>query len=126
MIRSGSEAGIKRSKEEKIALSEIIDVLNERFGTEFEDADRLFFEQIEAELMEDETLKKQAKVNKMDTFKYAFDDLFVDKLIDRMDQNQEIFEKIIGDTAFGKIVKEMMMKKVYDRMNDQEELQGIA
>ena len=37
-------------------MSEIIDVLNERFGTEFEEADRLFFEQIEAELMEDATL----------------------------------------------------------------------
>jgi len=71
-----SEAGIKRAKEEKAALSEIIDVLNERFGTEFEEADRLFFEQIEAELMENSTLQTQAKVNKLDTFKYAFEELF--------------------------------------------------
>lgn len=37
-----SEAGIKRLKEEKGKLSEIIDVLNDRFGTEFEEADKLF------------------------------------------------------------------------------------
>ena len=85
--------------EEKVALSEIIDVLNERFGTEFEEADRLFFEQIEAELMEDSTLKIQAKVNKLDTFKYAFEELFIDKLIERMDQNQDIFEKILWKTS---------------------------
>lgn len=113
-----SEAGIKRVKEEKAALSEIIDVLNERFGTEFEEADRLFFEQIEAELIEDATLKTQAKVNKLDTFKYAFEERFVDKLIERMDQNQEIFEKILEDQSFGGLVKELMMKKVYVKLNE--------
>ncbi len=108
----------KRAKEEKAPLSEIIDVLNERFGTEFEEADRLFFEQIEAELVEDATLRQQAKVNKLDTFKYAFEEMFIDKLIERMDQNQEIFEKILEDQSFGGIVKELMMKKVYAKLNE--------
>ena len=113
-----TEAGLKREKEEEALLSEIITILNDRFGTEFEEADKLFFDQIEAELMLDETLQIQAKVNKMDTFKYAFEDLFVTKLIERMDQNQEIFEKILEDKLFGDLVKEMMMKKVYSKMNE--------
>lgn len=113
-----TEAGIKRSKEEKVALSEIIGVLNDRFGTEFEEADRLFFEQIEAELMQDPTLQTQARVNKLDTFKYAFEEMFIDKLIERMDQNQEIFEKILEDKSFGGLVKELMMKKIYEQLND--------
>ena len=112
-----TEAGIKRDKEDKAALSEIIDVLNDRFGTEFEEADRLFFEQIEAELMQDATLQTQARVNKLDTFKYAFEEMFIDKLIDRMDQNQEIFEKIIEDQSFGALVKELMMKRIFDQLN---------
>ena len=113
-----SEAGLKRTKEEEALLSEIVSVLNDRFGTEFEAADKLFFDQIEAELMEDEKLKVQAKVNKMDTFKYAFEDRFMDKLIGRMDQNQEIFEKILEDKMFGELVKELMMKKIYRKMNE--------
>lgn len=116
-----TEAGIKRAKEEKVALSEIIDVLNDRFGTEFEEADRLFFEQIETELMTDSTLKIQAKVNQLDTFKYAFEAMFIDKLIERMDQNQEIFEKILEDQSFGALVKELMMKKTYVRLNENAE-----
>ena len=112
-----TEAGIKRGKEEKAALSKIIDVLNDRFGTEFEEADRLFFEQIETELMQDATLQTQARVNKLDTFKYAFEEMFIDKLIDRMDQNQEIFEKIIEDQSFGGLVRELMMKKIFDQLN---------
>jgi type I restriction enzyme, R subunit len=113
-----TEAGLKRAKDEEALLSEIINVLNDRFGTEFEEADKLFFDQIEAELMEDKTLQTQAKVNKIDTFKYAFEDLFTTKLIDRMDQNQEIFEKILEDKVFGNLVKELMMKKVYKKMNE--------
>lgn len=113
-----TEAGLKRAKDAEALLSEIINVLNDRFGTEFEEADKLFFDQIEAELMEDETLQTQAKVNKIDTFKYAFEDLFITKLIDRMDQNQEIFEKILEDKVFGNLVKELMMKKVYKKMNE--------
>ncbi|RQW85799.1 MAG: type I restriction endonuclease subunit R [Geobacter sp.] len=113
-----TEAGIKRAKEEKAVLSEIIDVLNERFGTDFEQADKLFFDQIEAELVLDETLKTQAQANKIDTFKYAFEDQFLNKLIERMDQNQEIFEKIVEDKAFGGLVREWMLKKVYARLQE--------
>jgi len=116
-----TEAGLKREKDEKATLSEIIDVLNERFGTEFEEADKLFFDQIETELMQDETLQTQARVNKIDTFKYAFEELFLSKLIDRMDQNQDIFEKVLEDKAFGSLVREWMMEKVYARLNENEE-----
>ncbi len=117
-----SEAGIKRAKEEKARLSEIIEILNERFGTEFEEADRLFFEQIEAELIQDEKLQTQAKANKIDTFKYAFEDMFLSKLIERMDQNQDIFDKIIENKLFGNLVKELMLKKVYDKINEDVQL----
>jgi type I restriction enzyme R subunit len=113
-----TEAGIKRAKEEKAVLSEIIELLNERFGTSFEQADKLFFDQIEAELVQDETLRTQAQANKIDTFKYAFEDQFLSKLIERMDQNQEIFEKIVEDKAFGGLVREWMMKKVYARLQE--------
>lgn len=113
-----SEAGLKRAKDEEALLSEIINILNDRFGTEFEEADKLFFDQIEAELMDDETLQIQARVNKIDTFKFAFNDKFIDKLIGRMDQNQEIFEKILENKVFGDLVKELMMNKIYKKMNE--------
>jgi type I restriction enzyme R subunit len=118
VLQGMSEAGIKREKEEKDALSEIIKVLNEKFGTEFEEADKLFFDQIEEELISDKTLQKQAKVNKIDTFKYAFNDMFTNKLIERMDQNQDIFEKILEDKNFGDLVKKMILKNVYSKLNN--------
>lgn len=113
-----TEAGLKRPKEEEAFLSEILTVLNERFGTEFEEADRLFFEQIEESLFEDISLGDQARANKLDTFKYAFEDKFMDILISRMDQNKDIFEKIVGDQLFGAVVRDVIMKNVYKRFNE--------
>ena len=111
------EAGLKREKEEKAPLSEIIEILNERFGTEFTEADRLFFEQIEKELIEDENLKKSAKVNKIDNFKFAFEATFIEKLIDRMEQNNEIFDKIINNKEFEEVVKGILLESVYNKLS---------
>ncbi|WP_446009369.1 type I restriction endonuclease subunit R [Candidatus Electrothrix sp.] len=114
-----SEAGIKRPKDEEAALSEIIDLLNERFGTEFEQADKLFFDQIATELMEDQTLQNQARVNSLDTFKFPFEELFMNKLIERMEQNQDIFERIVENKEnFGSVVMALMMKSVYEQLNE--------
>lgn len=114
-----SEAGINRAKDEKAPLSIIIEKLNKQFGTEFEEADRLFFEQIETALIQNENLKNQAKANKIDTFKFAFEETFLEKLIERMEQNEEIFERILEDQSFGSLVKELMMKNVYTRLNEE-------
>lgn len=112
-----NEAGIRMTKEEKAALSEIIDVLNKRFSTEFNDADKLFFDQIEAELVADNKLSLQAKTNTIENFKFGFDDIFMDKLISRMEQNQDIFSKMMDDKEFGGLVKDYMLKKVYNSLN---------
>ena len=113
-----SESGIRATKEEKEALSEIVNVLNKRFGTEFAEADKLFFDQIEEELVADSKLSEQAQSNTLDNFKFGFEDAFMDKLIGRMEQNQDIFTKMMDDKDFGALVKNYMLKKVYKRLNE--------
>lgn len=121
-----TEAGIQREIEEKAALSEIIDLLNERFGTDFNNADRLFFDQIEEELISDEKLQMQARNNTKDNFKYGFDEAFLSKLIERMEDNQGIFEKILDDKEFGEVVRKWMLNKVYGRLTSQAETNSAA
>ena len=115
-----TEAGLVRTKEEEARLSQIIDLLNQRFGTEFEKADQLYFEQMEEDMLADEALRVKAKANKLDTFRYAFEAVFEEKLIDRMDQNQEIFDRILEDSSFGGLVRDWLMQRVYRKMNEKE------
>ena len=124
-LKPVSEAGTKKDKEEFAHLSEIVKILNDRFGTDFTEADKLFFDQIEEELVSDEKLGTQAKINTIENFKFGFDDVFIAKLIDRMDQNQDIFNKIMDDKAFSSVVKDYLIKKVYKRLNTQEEDEAV-
>jgi type I restriction enzyme R subunit len=115
-LETGGEAGLRMTNEDKAALSEIINVLNKKFGTEFSPADKLFFDQIEEELSLDLKLQEQAKNNPIENFKFGFEDMFMDKLIGRMEQNQDIFTKMMDDKEFGNIVRNYMLKKVYSRL----------
>jgi type I restriction enzyme R subunit len=124
-LKPVSEAGTKRPKDEQALLSEIIDVLNKRFGTDFTTADKLFFDQIEAELTCNETLAHQAKTNTLTNFAYGFDEVFMKALIGRMDQNQEIFTRIMDDPEFSKVVKDYLRRKVYKTLN-QEQAQPVS
>jgi type I restriction enzyme, R subunit len=113
-----TEAGIRREKEERDKLSNIIRVLNDRFATEFTDADRLYFEQIEQAMFENEDLKVRAQNNSLENFKYAFDEAFIQTLIDRMDSNQDIFEKIMDNQEFKSVVTNYLTNKIYERFNE--------
>ncbi len=111
-------AGSGKPEEEKAHLSEIIEVLNERFGTEFGEAERLFFRQIEEEIVANDKLAEQAKTNTIENFKFGFEDVFLASLIARMDQYHDIFKKIMDEEAFSKEVKSLMLKNVYERLRE--------
>lgn len=117
-LRPTTEAGISRTEDEKERLSNIIHVLNDKFGTDFNEADKLFFDQIEEEFFLDEDMKLRALNNPLENFKYAVDEVFIDKLIERVDSNQEIVEKIMENAGFKHDVKEWLTKKLYERFHN--------
>jgi type I restriction enzyme R subunit len=119
-LEGGGKAGLRLSKEDEANLSEIIEVLNTKFQTEFNTADKLFFDQIEEDMVRDEKLAEQAKNNPIENFKFGFDDIFMDALISRMEQNQDIFGKMMDNKEFGGLVKGYMLKKVYNRLSKHE------
>ena len=99
-------------------LSEIIDTLNERFGTEFTAADTVFVDQIEQTCVENEALATQARVNSPENFRLALDKVLEGLVIDRLDANQDFFGRMIDDPAFGTVVRDYLAHKVYGRLND--------
>jgi len=112
------DVGIRSGKEEKARLSEIIQILNDKFGMNLTEADKLYFDQIEEELVSHEKLVEQAKSNTMENFKYGFEEVFLNTLIKRMDQNQELFTKMMDDEEFSRVVKRILLEKVYTRLRE--------
>jgi type I restriction enzyme R subunit len=110
-----TEVGSGLVREEAIPLSQLIDIVNERFGTDFTQADQLFFDQIVAAAMADEGLRQAAEVNPGDKFELVFKSLLETLFIERMDQNEEIFVRFMNDPAFQRIVTGWMASEAYRR-----------
>ncbi|MEI7911891.1 MAG: type I restriction endonuclease [Verrucomicrobiota bacterium] len=116
-LKGPSDVGTGQ-EDRKIRLSELIDILNERFGTNFTQADQLFFDQIQEEAIESDTLQKAAVTNTKDDFRYVFEKAFEGLVIDRMEGNEEIFGKLMADGEFRKLAVEHMLHKVYGALKN--------
>jgi type I restriction enzyme R subunit len=97
-------------------LSEVVELLNERFGMSLTDADQLYFDQIEETLVQSPELQKQAQANEIDNFRFGFEQKFEAAVIDRQGANEELFKKIMDDPEFGSLIKEFLLTKVYGRL----------
>jgi type I restriction enzyme, R subunit len=107
--------GVKEEQEEY--LSSIIERLNKRFGTNFTKADQLSVEQIKEDFAADEDLVQKAKTNTIDDFRLAFEKVFINKVIDRMDQNQAFFTRVLDDEQFKNALMEYMLIETYEKLN---------
>lgn len=116
------EVGSGMSREGRIELSQLIDLLNERFGTDFKPADQLFFDQVREEAVANDSLRQAAKVNSIQDFKYVFDKALEGLFIDRMEGNEEIFAKLMNDDEFRGLAANHLLRKVYDQIRTEKTL----
>jgi len=111
-----TEVGSGLVRPQPVPLSQLIDVVNERFGTDFNQADQLFFDQIVEAAMADDGLRQAAAVNPGDKFELVFKNLLETLFVERMDQNEEIFVRYMNDVPFQKIVTAWMASEAYRRL----------
>ncbi len=119
-----AEVGSGLVRETPVRLSQLIDLVNERFGTEFNQADQLFFDQIVESAMNDATIQQAAGVNPSDKFELLFKTLIETIFIERMDQNEEIFIRYMNDPDFQKLVTSWMSMEAYNRLRRNAEESG--
>jgi type I restriction enzyme, R subunit len=113
------EIGSGLVREQPVPLSQLIDVLNERFGTDFNRADQLFFDQIVQVAVKEESLKQAAAVNPGDKFELVFKNLLEALFVERMDQNEDIFIRFMNDPNFQRTVTGWLSAEAYKKLRDQ-------
>jgi type I restriction enzyme R subunit len=111
-----TEVGSGLVRPQPVPLSQLIDLVNERFGTDFNQADQLFFDQIVEAAMADDGLRQAAAVNPEDKFELVFRNLLETLFVERMDQNEEIFVRFMNDVPFKKVVTAWMASEAYKRL----------
>jgi len=110
------EVGTGMVREEQVSLSRLIDMINERFGGELNEADQLFFDQIAEAASRNESLQRAAGVNSLDKFQLVFRQVLESLFIERMELNEELFTDYMGKPELQEVVAKWLGEQVYQRL----------
>lgn len=114
LVKSPTEVGTGKAKDEKAPLSEIVEVLNERFGTQFTEEDRLFFQQIKEKACKSEQVIQTALANPLDKFELGIRKLIEDLMIERMAENDRIVTRYMADHEFQGSAFPILAKEIFE------------
>ncbi len=113
-VKSPTEVGTGKAVDEPVRLSEIIQVLNARFGTNFTEEDRLFFEQIREKATRNEQVVQLRQANPFDKFQLGLRQIVESLMIQRMTDNDKIVTRYMDDKEFGETAFAVLSKSIYD------------
>ena len=105
-----------RQPDQEVPLSQLIDLLNGRFGTDFTAADQLFFEQIAQTAIAKDDIKQAAQVNSKENFAPVLEKQLEALFIERMEGNEKIFTEVMNNEEFREMVYEKLLASVYESL----------
>jgi len=114
-LKGPTDVGTARTPDEEVALSSLIEKLNERFGTDFTAADQLFFDQIRVSAEQDEKIVEAARANNLANFSSYLERMLDELFIDRMEGNEEIFSRVMTDKQFRAAAHEHLASEIFRR-----------
>ena len=101
-------------------------MLNERFGTQFTEEDRLFFQQIKEKACRTDQIVQTALVNPLDKFELGIRKLVEDLMIERMGENDKIVTRYMADRQFQGSVFSILAREIFEAVRDRSALSSSA
>jgi type I restriction enzyme R subunit len=123
-LKGPTDVGTSGVKEEAVPLSSLVEKLNERFGTDFTEADQLFFDQITASAEENEKIVEAARANNLPNFSAFLERMLDELFIDRMENNEDIFSRVMTDKAFRSAAHEHIAEEIFKRVREDKRTGG--
>ena len=112
------ESGMVKGEEEKVLLSEIIQQINDVFGENLGEEDRITLEQIQHRINSNNDLKKVIVGNNSESVKKEyFNNLFKDTVIDFHGERQEFYKNVMNKNVFPMLV-DFMFKDYVDQLKN--------
>ena len=120
VMTPGGSGGPKPPNKTKEPLQNIIDKINERFGGDFTDGDRVIITGIYNMFMKDEAVRKYKKYAKNNSTEMFIQSLFPDKFKELVtksySQNRDTYKKLYQDTEFYNSIMEVMAQELYKEL----------
>lgn len=119
-LKGPTNVGTSGVKEEPVPLSSLVQKLNERFGTDFTEADQLFFDQIRASAENNEKIVEAARANNLPNFSAYLDRMLDELFINRMEGNEDIFSRVMTDKQFRGAAHDHLAAEIFKRVREQQ------
>ena len=119
-VDGGIEVGAVKSEDDETHLSELIEELNRRNGTNLGEGDRLFFLAVGKEAVVNESVRKKAIANSKENFGLAFDQPLEEAFLNRMKDNKKITTDFMNNQEFREIVRDYMLSYVYGHIRGED------
>src|SRR5262249_7657549 len=87
-----------------------------RFGTDCNQADQLFFDQLTEVAVGDERLQQAAKINPEEKYSLVLKGLLETLMLERMDQNEAIVARYMNDPEFKRVVDAQVTHDSYRKI----------
>ena len=117
-LKGPSDVGTGVVREDHVVLSTLVDKLNEYFGTDFAEADQLFFDQVTVSARGDEAIVEAVKANTLPDFASYLDRVMDEFFIDRMEGNEEIFSRLMTDKVFRAAAQSHLAEEIFRSVRD--------
>ena len=108
----------KTLKEEEEPLSKIIEEMNERYGTDFNESDKIILMRLKNSLENNEDLKTSARINSEENFKLSFRHMFDEVLLSFIAQHFEFYKKINDNKSLKKDLVDNIFTIVYKGLKE--------
>jgi type I restriction enzyme, R subunit len=108
------------SEEDLQPLSEILKLLNDRFGTNFEPQDEEFLETLEQKLDQDQGLAASFAVNTRENARLTFNHKVRDHVQDMIDSNFKFFKQINDKPEFADYLNNLLFDRYSERKSGYE------
>ena len=113
-VASPTAVGTGKAEEDKEPLSQIIDHLNQQFGTNFDDSDRLFLEQIQNDALQADDIRATAQANDIAKFILAERQRLRDLMLQRLTGNDKFVNRCLEEKDFGEIVEVGLLHEIFN------------
>ncbi|MBA3652576.1 MAG: type I restriction endonuclease subunit R [Actinobacteria bacterium] len=105
----------------KASLAELIAEINDRFGTDLDERDRLEAEKVQITLSANEELKTYAKANPIDNFALEFSAKFKSAILDTEAHTERLYNLLLTNPELAAMIEHEVMKATYHSMRDEGE-----
>jgi len=117
-LKTMSDGVGEYSPDEKSRLSKIIEDMNDAFGTDFTDDDKVFLERVKDNLLENEELLNKMEHNSKENVKAVFDKYFNEEMTHLLKSNMNLYKRVVDNEKLRNNLKSALFEWLYEEYRE--------